>query len=103
MEAVAAEEKVVLVPDPDEQRKAAGKRRETPHDLHQLVVALRDVERDNQQRQRKRERRVAEGLEPRNFVTALGKHRLRTITKRYHGRDLPCHTLLLDSDSTQVE
>ena len=70
LQPVAPEEQVVLVPDPDEQREAAGKRREAPHRPHQARRSSGDVERDDQQRQREGERRVAERLEPGDFVSA---------------------------------
>ena len=60
------------MPDPGEQRERGGEWHEAGHQRHQLVVGLRHVQRHHQQRQREREHRVAERLEPRDVVPARG-------------------------------
>ncbi len=63
----------MLPPDVDQTKKRDREGEEAPHHLDQLRVALRRLERDDQQRDGEAEDHVAEGLEARHFVRAMAK------------------------------
>ena len=79
LQSVAPEEKIVLIPDPEEHTKAAGERGKSAHQIHQLRVTLRHFERDDEQGEREGEDRVAKRLEAGNIVSSSREHE-RDIT-----------------------
>src|SRR5262249_30575612 len=58
LQTIAAEEDILLVPDREEEREADRERDEALHGFHQLGVALRNFERDDQKCHRESEDRV---------------------------------------------
>ena len=44
LQSIAPEEKVVLIPDPEEDAEAAGERGKSAHQIHQLLVTFRHFE-----------------------------------------------------------
>ena len=73
VQAIGAEEEVVLVPDPDQDSEADAEGEEPPHRGGKLAEGPRDLERHDEQRDREREDGVGQSLQPRDFVTAPAK------------------------------
>src|SRR5580692_330544 len=61
---IPPEKDMLLIPDQHQQREADRKGKEPPHRDQQLVKALRNLQRNDQQRHRKRKNGVTEGLDP---------------------------------------
>ena len=87
---VAARIDVVHPPDPNQQRKAHGKRKQALQVCHERGIAVGHFQRDHQQCQRKSEDHIAEGFKARNLPgppaevlfgkkpwTVLGSHLVR--------------------------
>ena len=75
VQAVTAEEIVMLPPDLREERETNGEGNEAAHVGQQFRESVRHFKRDDQQRQREAEDYVAEGLDTRDLVAAVAKLR----------------------------
>jgi len=88
---IAAEERVVHVPDPGQHREADRERDEPAHLGHQLRERLRHFEGDDDERQREAEHDVAEGLDARHFSSANTERQLFLHGCNSSGGCADCH------------